>query len=114
MRNTRAMSPSFPAVKEAKHLDVSARLHPNGKTVDMFVINRNLAQPMDCSVRFVGGSIEPNVEIATLKAATLLARNTFDEPNNVQLGRARLQGDGGSLKYSFPAHSITKLTVLRK
>ncbi len=112
--STKAMSPSFPEVKDAKHLDVSARVHPDKKTVDMFVINRNLAQLMDCSVRFLGGSIEPNVEITTLKAATLLARNTFDVPNNVQLARARLQCDGDSLKYTFPAHSITKLTAMRK
>jgi alpha-L-arabinofuranosidase len=112
--STRAMSPSYPEVKDAKHLDVSARLHPDGKTVDLFVINRNLEHSIDCSVRFPGGSIGSGVETGTLKAETLLARNTFDEPNKVQLERAHLPVDGASLNYKFPAHSITRLTVLRK
>src|SRR5262249_38229507 len=89
--STTAMSPSFPAVKDPKHLDVSARLHPDGKTVDLFVINRNLEQPIECAVQFRGGSIEASVEATTLNAPSLLARNTFAEPNKIQLDHSALQ-----------------------
>jgi len=101
-------------VKDAKHLDVSARLHPDGKTVDLFVINRNLEQPIECAVQFLEGSVEANVEVATLNAPSLLARNTFAEPNKIQLDHRRLQADGGSLNYRFPNHSITRLTIRRR
>ncbi|MCI0662418.1 MAG: hypothetical protein L0220_15215, partial [Acidobacteria bacterium] len=57
--STKAMNPSFPEVKEAKYLDVSARLHPDGKSIDLFVVNRHLEQSIDCTVRFIGGTVEP-------------------------------------------------------
>jgi len=112
--STTAMSPSFPAVKDAKYLDVSARVHPDGKTVDLFVVNRNLEQSVDCAVQFLGADLEADVEATTLNAQSLLARNTFIEPNKIQLGRSRLQVAGDSLNYQFPTHSITRLTIRRK
>lgn len=112
--STKAMNPGFPEVREAKHLDVSARVHSDGKTVDVFVVNRHLEQPIDGTVRFVGGSIEPDIQAAILSAPTFLARNTFDEPNQVRIERVRRQADAGSLNYRFPAHSIVKLTLRRK
>jgi alpha-N-arabinofuranosidase len=112
--STKAMSPSFPAVKEAKYLDVSARLHPDAKTIDLFVINRNLEQSIDCTVQFTGGTIEPSVQAAILNAPSLWSRNSFDEPNQVRVEQTRLHSDSRILNYQFPAHSIVKFTVRRK
>jgi len=112
--STKAMHPGFPAVKDARYLDVSARLHPDRKTIDLFVVNRNLEQSIDCTVRFIGGTIEPSVQVAVINAPSLLARNTFDEPNRVRIEQSQLNSDSGKLNYQFPAHSIVKLTVRSK
>jgi len=107
---TKAMNPGYPEVKEAKYLDVSARIHPDGKTVDLFVVNRNLEQSIETVVRFIGGSIEPSGQAAVLNAPTIWTRNTFNEPDRVRIERSQAPASGDSFKYLFPAHSIVKLT----
>jgi alpha-N-arabinofuranosidase len=112
--STKAMNPGFAGVKEAKYLDVSARLRSDGKTIDLFVVNRNLEESINGAVHFDGGSIETEVQAAILEAPALLAWNTFDEPHRVSIKRIRLRADAGSLSYSFPAHSIVAFTVRKK
>ncbi|MGH9845420.1 MAG: alpha-L-arabinofuranosidase C-terminal domain-containing protein [Blastocatellia bacterium] len=112
--STKAMNPSFPAVEGAKHLNVSARLHPDGKTVDLFVVNRNPDQPINVSVQLAGGQVESDVEAAILNAPTMMTGNTFAEPHRVGIERKRLRADAGQLSYLFPAHSIIKLTFRLK
>ncbi len=112
--NTKTMNPGFPGVKDAKYLDVSARRHPDGKTIDLFVINRHLEQSIDCTIQFTGGTIDPSARVAVLNAPSLLARNTFDEPNRVRIEQSQLNSESSRLNYMFPAHSIVKLTVRRR
>ncbi len=112
--STRAMSPSFAAVEGAKHLNISARLHPDGKTIDLFVVNRSLDHAIDASVQLTGGQVESDVDAAILNAPTLMTVNTFAEPHRVSIERKRVRADAGQLSYLFPAHSIVKLTYRRK
>jgi alpha-L-arabinofuranosidase len=111
--STKTINPGFAEVKDAKYLDVSARLRSDGKTVELFVVNRNLKQPIDCELRFTGGSIGPNVEVETLNASDLMAGNTFAEPNRVTIERKQLNARDGALNYRLPLHSIVKFTVSR-
>jgi alpha-L-arabinofuranosidase len=112
--DTKTMNPGFAGVKEAKYLDVSARLRPDGKTIDLFVINRNLEGSIDGTILFNGGSIETDVQAAILGAPALLAWKTFDEPHRVAIQRIHLQAAAGSLTYRFPAHSLVAFTFRRK
>jgi alpha-N-arabinofuranosidase len=111
--STKAMHPGFPEVKDAKYLDVSSRQRADGKTIDVFVINRNLTQPINCTLRFAGGSVDSNLEIQTLTAPDLNAVNTFSEPNRVVIEQSKATIDSGSLKYTFPPHSLVKLVLRR-
>jgi alpha-N-arabinofuranosidase len=112
--STKAMNPGFPEVKDAKYLDASARLRADRKTIDLFVINRNLSQAINGSVKFAGGEVDSNLEIEILTAANLNAVNTFAEPNRVVIERKQVTAESGSLSYSFPPHSLIKFTARRK
>ena len=111
--STKAISSSFPEVKDAKYLDASSRLHEDG-TVDLFVINRNLDQPVSCAVKFSGANVDANVQIETLTAPDLNAMNTFAEPNRVVIDRKTGVVESGSLTYTFPPRSLVKFVLHRK
>lgn len=112
--STVTMHPGFPEVKDAKYLDVSARLHPTSKAVDVFVINRNLDQAITSSVKLTGGSLASNVEVQILTSANINEVNTFDEPNRVTIQKETVPLNSGSRSYTFPAHSLVKLTFRAK
>jgi alpha-L-arabinofuranosidase len=112
--STKTMHPGFPEVKDARYLNASARLHPDGKTVDLFVVNRNQDQPINASVQLSGGQVESDVDAAILNAPTLMTGNTFAEPHRVSIERKRLRADAGQLSYLLPAHSIIRLTYRLK
>ncbi len=112
--STKTMQPGFPEVKNAKYLDVSSRLHPDGKTIDVFVVNRNLSEAITSTVNLVGADLDPNVEIDILTAPDLNTFNTFAEPNNVVIERKQASLTSGSFNYSFPAHSLVKIIARRK
>lgn len=112
--STKAMNPGFPEVKDAKYLDVSSRIHSDGKTVDVFVVNRNLSQAVASTIKFAGADIGPNIQVEILTSPELNAVNTFAEPNRVVIERKQASLEGGVLNYSFPAHSLVKLVARRK
>jgi len=109
--DSQAMNPGFAKVEGAGYLDVSARLRPDGKTVDLFVVNRNLEEPMTATVQFGGGSLGTEVQAAVLSHADLMAWNTFEEPDHVSIERSQVTAKQGSLSYRFPAHSVVVLTL---
>ena len=112
--DSKTMSPAFRAVKGAPYLNVSARLRPDGKTVDLFVVNRNLKEAILGNVQFVGGSTAPSARVALLHADDLNSRNTFDEPERVVIKNESVQLSDGALAHRFPAHSMVRLTFVRK
>jgi alpha-N-arabinofuranosidase len=111
---TKAMNPGFPEVKDARYLDVSSRLHSDRRTVDVFVVNRNLSQSINCTIRFEGASVASNVEVETLTAQDLNATNTFAEPDRVVLNRQSAVVTDGSISYTFPPHALVKFVIHRK
>jgi alpha-L-arabinofuranosidase len=90
------------------------KIHSDGKTVDVFVVNRNLSQAVTSTIKFAGADIDPNIEVEILTSPELNAVNTFAEPNRVVIERKQASLEGGVLNYSFPAHSLVKLVAHRK
>lgn len=96
--------------KNASLLDVSARLHRDGKTVAVFVVNRETEKEIPASVRLMGGGAAPLAELAVVWSDNLLEWNSFAEPERVKIKRFELPVENGELRHTFPAHSISRIT----
>ena len=101
----------YEGVTNAPYLDVSARLHPDGVTLEIFVLNRNLNEDMDADLRISGGPVKGSATIAVLDGNSLTDWNSFDEPNRVAVKHVQIHLQGDQLGYRFPAHSLSVLTL---
>jgi len=106
-----AAKPMFRGAKGAAYLDVSARLRPDGKTAELFAVNRNQDADLEAVIEWRGKAATGPIAIDTLNAASLGAWNSFKEPDRVKIVHTEAQAEANNLPYRFPAHSITKLTV---
>lgn len=97
--------------KGANLLDVSARLHPDKKTLAVFVVNRDIEKAIQASVRVSGAGTSGNADLAIVSNDNLMEWNSFDEPERVKIKRSQIPVEKGEVKYLFPAHSISRLTV---
>jgi len=97
--------------KNANLLDVSARLHSDGKTLAIFVVNRDIEKEIPGTVRILGAMAGKTAELALISNANLLEWNTFAEPERVKITRSRVPVENGEVRYTFPAHSISRLTI---
>jgi len=97
--------------KNAKLLDVSARLHPDGKTVAVFVVNRDIEKEIPGSVRVSGGISGKTVELALISSDNLLEWNSFAEPERVKIKRSQIPVENNEVRYLFPAHSISRIMI---
>lgn len=97
--------------EEVPYLDVSAALAPDGRAVLVGVVNRHPDAPIETELRFVG-AWPPAVRTAeTVTGPDISARNSFEQPNLVRVARSAWSVDTGHSPYTFPAHSLTMLTV---
>jgi alpha-L-arabinofuranosidase len=102
----------FAGVKGANVIDTSSRVHPDGKSVDVFVINRDLSRDMEVSFQFPGKKVHGDVEVSTLASPKLSDWNTFDQPNRVKLSVfASPVGDSPVFARTFPPHSVSRVSL---
>ncbi len=101
----------FSGLGDLPYLSVSARVHPDEKTVDIFVVNRNLESDVACELQWAGKNVEPEVEVATLNGASLHDWNTYKDPDRVGIEESTVESGPSSLDFEFAAHSITRLTL---
>ncbi|MGH9846412.1 MAG: alpha-L-arabinofuranosidase C-terminal domain-containing protein, partial [Blastocatellia bacterium] len=97
----------YRGAQNASYLDVSARLRPDGKTLEIFVVNRDLQNDIEADVHVAGTQVHGPVSVATLNADSLTDWNSLDKPDRVRVTRTQLQVEGERFKHRFPAHSIT-------
>jgi alpha-N-arabinofuranosidase len=97
--------------QNANLLDVSARLHPDGKTVTVFVVNRDTEQDIQGSLRFSGGRVSGSADLAILTSNDLLDWNSFEEPERVKIMKSQVSLTESELRYQFPAHSISRVNI---
>jgi alpha-L-arabinofuranosidase len=97
--------------KNANLLDVSARLHADGKTVDAFVVNRDIEREVPANIRFVGAVLAKSAELALISSENLLEWNTFAEPERVRIKHSQLAVENNELQCTFPAHSISRFAI---
>ena len=102
---------NFKGAKAANLLDVSARQSSDGKTLETFLVNRDLDNPLETAVHFSGRRVGNAVQLATLTAESLMEWNSFDHPDRVKVQFSQLAIHDGQLQVTLPAHSISKLTL---
>ena len=100
----------FKGLENIPFLSVSSRIHPDGKTVDLFVVNRNLESDVESKIEWEGGDPNPDVIAWTLNGENIYDWNTFDEAEKTSVEESQWSMKDSEAVYLFPAHSITKLT----
>jgi len=96
--------------KGANLVDASARLGSDGKTLEIFLVNRDIEKDIDVMVRLAGGQMDGPVEMARLNAPSLTDWNSFENPDRVKIERSQPAIKHGEVRILLPAHSVSKLT----
>ena len=99
--------------EELKYLDVSATYDATGKRVFVNVLNRSKDKAIAASIESAGGALQPDASVWQMNNADLKATHTFGDDKKVRptTSSATLAAQGGALHYTFPAHSLTVLTL---
>jgi alpha-L-arabinofuranosidase len=102
----------FAEVKGAGVIDTSARVHSDGKSLDVFVVNRDLSREMEVSFEFPGKKVHSDVEVSTLASPKLSDWNTFDQPNRVKLAVSASPAEHSIVfARTFPPHSVSRVSL---
>jgi alpha-N-arabinofuranosidase len=94
-------------------LDASATISDDGKTLTLFVINRDPARDLPAKLAIEGFEARADVEVAVLTGPDVYTANTFESPDSVNITRGKSELGLGK-PCVFPAHSVTAITLARK
>ena len=102
----------IPAISIVPVLDAVAVLLPGEGTSLLYVVNRDLHNPVAANILFTGfGLTGPRSLTAdTLNGANYLARNTAASPSAVSVSTASLPARP-QIQYTFAPHSLTRITA---
>jgi alpha-L-arabinofuranosidase len=89
-------------------LNGSASLH--GKDLVISVVNAHTAEPRSAEIVIRGASVKSGTAV-TLTSPNIHAHNTFDHRDALTPKATDLTHAGGSLAHTFPAASVTVLTL---
>jgi alpha-L-arabinofuranosidase len=95
---------SFPA------LTVTAARNRNG-TVTLAVVNADMTDAVTADLNLDRASLTGTATIATLDAASPFTTNTLTDPHAAAIVTTSQPVVGNSLTHTFPAHSVTVLTL---
>jgi alpha-L-arabinofuranosidase len=96
-----------------KVLDAVATIDESAKNVTIAVINRDREQAQTASLDFARALHITEGAVYEINGPDAYSENSFAEPNVVGIEEKALHValDGQSLGYTFPAHSVTVLTL---
>lgn len=92
-------------------LDVTAVRDRERQTVNVAVVNRDLNRDVQAAVEIADTSGDGVGVAYELSAPSVDCFNSFEAPNDVKVVERPLTVAGQHLTYSFPAHSLTVLTL---
>lgn len=101
----------FVGAQDAPVIDAAARLGSDGKTVEVFLVNRDLDKSVQTSLRISGRPIAGSAEMATLAASSLTEWNSFEHPGRVKIHYSHLSVADEQMQVSMSAHSISRITL---
>lgn len=102
---------AFAGAKGANLIDASARIGSDGKTLEVFLVNRSSDDDIKTTVRVAGGQVNKLVDLATLNGPSLVEWNSFQEPDRVKIVNSQIAFTRRELPITLPAHSISKLQM---
>jgi len=99
----------IPPMTNVPVLDCSATSSEDGRTVNLFVINRDPDEAVACGIEIEGFSPVGDVEVHCLNGPSAEAVNTYSDDEIVSVSEGRVEAGTVLPRYSFPAHSATAL-----
>lgn len=101
-----------PAAKRpAAALDVSATLGADGKTLTLAVVNRHATEAVAARIQINGASFKTLQGASELTALSMTASNSLAHPDQDCVQTRTLARQNWKGEYTFPARSITMLTL---
>jgi len=103
---------NLPARSNVPHLDVTTTRSASGDKLYVSVVNRDPSAATSTSISIANaGAISSTATARTVNSASYLDQNTWQNRTKVRMSTSTVTGVGGSFTYSFPAHSLTVLTI---
>ena len=93
------------------YLDASASLDPDGKTLTLFVVNRDKERVIQSDLNILGCKLTGGSEVYEITADDPSVSNSFEQPDRVSVQKIEWQGNAEGMRYHFPAHSVTLLKL---
>jgi alpha-N-arabinofuranosidase len=95
------------------YLDVSATYDAKARVVTLNVLNKSEKMDIATEIAAVEGTWAREAGVWELQNADLKAAHTFGDDKRVRpvVRKATLEGTGRALKYTFPKHSLTLVTL---
>ena len=75
------------------------------------MVNRHPDAPIEATLRLPGLRPATSCTAQTVDGPDVMARNTFEQLDLVQVARSEWQADALRPSYTFPAHLATLLTI---
>lgn len=99
-----------PEVKDVPYLDVLATRSTSNGSVAMFVVNRDLQNPISAMINLERFAAAQVVDVLTLSGDSLVAKNDAEHPEAVHPVQSSVIIHGASFSYRFLPHSVTVFT----
>jgi alpha-N-arabinofuranosidase len=96
--------------KEIPYLDVSASLNESTKMVVVNVINKNETKAIATDIVLQSGDYTGSAKAHEINGETINSTNTKTQ-EDVKIVTTDIKFKGNTIRYSFPAHSLTQLEI---
>jgi len=103
----------LPEVKSSPYLDALALLGEAGATLVILAVNRHHEKPLPATIRLDGFAARPAVRVQTIRGSGYRDKNSWQEPDRVQLAERVEKLSGPSFAFSFDPCSVTALAFRR-
>ena len=88
-------------------LDTAATKSKDGKTLYMYVVNRNTSEDLSANLKLEGVHSVIEAERKIIRAESLKIHNTFDNPDAIQIETIPVASPSVQMNLTFPKHSIS-------
>lgn len=103
----------LPNIADVPYLDVVAATTADGRTLDLFCVNRSLATDIPAEITLEHFAAQGKATVETLKASYLGKGNDADDPARVIPHRTAEVLHGDVLRHVFPHESVTVIRIRR-
>jgi alpha-N-arabinofuranosidase len=108
--STRCETYSNEIFDDVPYLDVSAAINEPARMLILNVVNRHETDAIETEVILQTGEFTGNATVHEVNGETLDATNTR-EKQEVQIATVDIKFQGNTIRYTFPAHSLTQIEV---